>query len=291
MYKRGHSAEVPMRPGSGRKWSEVCEQVQLPDGAVRASPPFKSDPAMWSASLVEVVDDQAECFEPMRPATPPKKLKLIMPDPVRIMQKTLIMPESDGKLQMPVSLRVGRVAPLKRDPYRRDAQRRLTRAKFSLESFVEYFKGVSAKVDENIKNDRMPTTAKLDAFTSRLLESTRKQLRHAPKTLKHSLQVIVSRHFQKFWDFAKNEKVAAITPEELKATLVSLIEALASEFKLLKPDTDQMVISVEKLEETTCGSTNVLDNAPGALVVPADDAIDHDDCCLENTPASEATDL
>mmetsp|Transcript_13471 Transcript_13471/g.31947 ORF Transcript_13471/g.31947 Transcript_13471/m.31947 type:complete len:376 (-) Transcript_13471:72-1199(-) len=33
----------PQRPGpAGKKWSEVCEQVQKPDGSVRTSPPFKS---------------------------------------------------------------------------------------------------------------------------------------------------------------------------------------------------------------------------------------------------------
>jgi len=119
---------------------------------------------------------------------------------------------------------------LKRDPYGRDAPRNCEAKKeWSPEPLAKYLKGVVGQIDTNIQNHRLPTAEKLDAFVNRLVANTHRQLRHAPKKVRHSLNGLCARRFHRYWNFARNEKVRNTTPEELTSTLLCIVEALLSE--------------------------------------------------------------
>lgn len=119
---------------------------------------------------------------------------------------------------------------LKRDPYGRDAPRKNTKSEWSPEPLAKYLKGVASQIDANIQNHRLPTAEKLDTFVNRLVLHTHRQLRHAPKKVRHTLNALCARRFQRFWNFSRNEKVRTTTPEELTSTLLGLVEAILSEF-------------------------------------------------------------
>jgi len=120
--------------------------------------------------------------------------------------------------------------PLKWDPYGRDGPRRCeVKCEWSVEPLAKYLKGVASKIDTNVQNHCIPTNEKLDSFVSRLVANTHRQIKHAPKKLRHSLQSMFSTRFRKFWDFVRNEKVKTATPEELKGALISVIEALTAD--------------------------------------------------------------
>lgn len=118
--------------------------------------------------------------------------------------------------------------PLKRDPYDRDKCIEAKGAS-SVERLAKYLKGIVQQIDSNLHNKRLPTAERLDTFVSRLVVNMQHQLRHVPKKNQHSLQALFRQHFRKFWNFVKNEKVMATTPEELKWVLVTLVENLVSE--------------------------------------------------------------
>jgi len=127
--------------------------------------------------------------------------------------------------------------PLKWDPYGRDGSRRLEikTSGWSVEPLAKYLKGVAMQIDANLRDECLPTSERLEAFVSRLVANTQRKLKQAPRKVKHTLQALSARRFQKFWNFARNEKVRATTPEELKWALLTLIENLISEFAV-NPD-------------------------------------------------------
>jgi hypothetical protein len=128
--------------------------------------------------------------------------------------------------------------PLKWDPYGRDGNRRWLEFKssgWSVEPLARYLKCVAMQIDANLRDECLPTTERLEVFVSRLVANTQRKLKQAPRKVKHTLQVLFTRRFQKFWNFARNEKVRATTPEELKWALLTLIENLISEFAV-NPD-------------------------------------------------------
>lgn len=124
--------------------------------------------------------------------------------------------------------------PLKRDPYGRDgssSMRRLeTESGWSVKPLAEYLKGVAMQIDTNLRDECLPSAERLETFVSRLVAHTKKQLRHAPKKDRNTLQALFTSRFQKFWDFTQNQKVRSTSPEELKWALVTLVENLFAEF-------------------------------------------------------------
>lgn len=118
------------------------------------------------------------------------------------------------------------------DPYGRDVPRRNCEVKgeWSVEPLVKYLRRVVTQIDANIEQKRVPTAEKFDAFVARLMANTHRLLKHTPKKMRQTLQGMLSRRFQRFWNFARSEKVRSATPEELKSMLTCLIEALVSEF-------------------------------------------------------------
>lgn len=123
--------------------------------------------------------------------------------------------------------------PFKRDPCGRDGSstRRLeTRNGWSVEPLAKYLKGVALQIDTNLRDECLPSAERLEAFVSRLVLHTKKQLKHAPKKDRYTLQALFNSRFQKFWDFAQNQKVRSTSPEELKLALVTLVENLFVEF-------------------------------------------------------------
>lgn len=119
---------------------------------------------------------------------------------------------------------------LKRDPYGRDGPRKCqAKNEWSPEPLAKYLKGVVSQIDTNIQLNRLPTAEKLDAFVNRLVANTHRQLRHAPKKVRHTLNDLCARRFHRFWNFARNEKVRTTTPEELTSALLCIVEALQSE--------------------------------------------------------------
>jgi len=124
--------------------------------------------------------------------------------------------------------------PLQRDPYGRDgssSMRRLeTKNGWSVEPLAKYLKGVALQIDTNLRDECLPSAERLETFVSRLVSHSKKQLKHAPRKDRHTLQALFSSRFQKFWDFAQNQKVRSTSPEELKWALVTLVENLFAEF-------------------------------------------------------------
>lgn len=117
--------------------------------------------------------------------------------------------------------------PLKNDPCGRDAPRESERnGSWSVEPLTKYLKSIVKKIDSNLRDKRLPTAEKLDAFVSGLVATTQRQLKHAPRKVRPVLQAMFSRRFQNFWNFVPNEKVRSTAPEELKLALTGLIEAL-----------------------------------------------------------------
>eukprot|EP00747_Dinoflagellata_sp_TGD_P183919 gnl/TRDRNA2_/TRDRNA2_39144_c0_seq1.p1 gnl/TRDRNA2_/TRDRNA2_39144_c0~~gnl/TRDRNA2_/TRDRNA2_39144_c0_seq1.p1 ORF type:complete len:520 (-),score=82.64 gnl/TRDRNA2_/TRDRNA2_39144_c0_seq1:40-1599(-) len=127
--------------------------------------------------------------------------------------------------------------PLRWDPYGRDVPRGNTLAQnvWSVDSLAKYLRNVIVQIDLNLQNRCVPSADKLDAFVQRLVANVHRQIKHAPKKVKHTLNNICAKRFQKFWNFARNEKARTTTPEELRTTLNSLVEALLAEFSV-NPD-------------------------------------------------------
>lgn len=126
--------------------------------------------------------------------------------------------------------------PLTNDPLGRDGSRRHgVRDAWSVEPLVKYLKGVAQQIDANLRNEKLPTSERLDTYVSKVVSNSRRKLHHAPRKVRHMLQTLFSRRFQKFWNFTRNEKVRSTTPEELKWVLSALIEQLVAEFAV-NPD-------------------------------------------------------
>lgn len=299
--------------GGGKKWSEVCERVQQPDGSVRISPPFKSSGAATVASAGsppkprpqtaghslgvrrlaggvgtginpgnssssrggsskgcssrggssgkssrsssrDVARDgdvssrcSSGCWETSTnsslaaPSPSDSKLDLLMPDPIRtgFVLPPALLDDSDaleGKGVQSVSTsaesppadsenRPG--ISLKWDPYGRDAPRRCeVKPSWSVDPLTKYLKGVVGQINTNVQDKRVPTSEKLDAFVSRLVSNTQRQLKHAPRKVRHTLQALFSSRFLKFWNYVRNEKVRTTSPEELRGALGELVDAL-----------------------------------------------------------------
>jgi hypothetical protein len=118
------------------------------------------------------------------------------------------------------------------DPYGRDAPRRNgdMKGEWSVEPLAKYLKRVAMQIDSNIETHSVPSKEKLDGFVARLVAHTQRLLKHAPKKMRPTLQGLISRRFQRFWIFARNEKVRSTNPEELKGILNCLVEALLTEY-------------------------------------------------------------
>jgi hypothetical protein len=118
------------------------------------------------------------------------------------------------------------------DPYGRDVPKQTCEVKveWSVEPLVKYLKKTAMQIEANIETHRLPTAEKLNAFITRLIANTQRLLKHAPKDLRSRLQLMLSRRFQRFWNFSRNEKVRSTNPEELKSVMTSLIEMLMLEF-------------------------------------------------------------
>jgi hypothetical protein len=127
--------------------------------------------------------------------------------------------------------------PLNLDPFGRDTHE--VKSEWSVEPLAKYLKRVSIRIDSNIRNHRQPTVEKLDAFVSSLVSTTHRHLRRAPKKVRQPLTGLCTRRFHRFWDFARNQKLRATTPDELRSTLVCLTEALLAEFTAW-PSCDQV---------------------------------------------------
>eukprot|EP00435_Cladocopium_sp_Y103_P014947 s1451_g3.t1 len=136
------------------------------------------------------------------------------------------MPDTRG-----VDVSVG--MPLRWDPFGRDgARRQEVKGDWTPDSLAKYLKGVAVQIDNNLNHGRLPTAERLDAFVSRLVLNSQRQLKHAPKKVRHRLQATFALRFQTFWNFSRNEKVRNISPEELKGILTALVENLSSHHDL-----------------------------------------------------------
>jgi len=124
----------------------------------------------------------------------------------------------------PVESRPG--MPIKWDPYGRDAPRPNLVKDWSVEPLLKYTKSVVLQINANLQDKRLPSAEKLDSFVARIVSHTQRQLKHAPRKVRHTLQGIFSKKFQKFWNYVRNERVRATTPDELKDALLRLVEAL-----------------------------------------------------------------
>lgn len=123
--------------------------------------------------------------------------------------------------------------PLRWDPFGRDGVRRQeVKSEWTPDSLAKYLKGVAVQIDNNLTHGRLPTVERLDAFVSRLVLNLQRQLKHAPKKVRHRLQATFALRFQTFWNFSRNEKVRNISPEELKGILTALVENLSSHHDL-----------------------------------------------------------
>jgi len=123
--------------------------------------------------------------------------------------------------------------PGKKDPFGRDnPERREVRSEWSAEPLAKFLQGIVSQIDANLQNHCVPTSEKLDTFVSRLVANTHRQMKHAPKRIRKLLQDLFAKRFQKIWNFVRNEKVRSISPEELKAALIGLIESLTSDFEV-----------------------------------------------------------
>lgn len=117
---------------------------------------------------------------------------------------------------------------MKADPFGRDVPRHgQVKADWSVEPLIKYLKKVLKTVDTNLRDKRLPTTEKLDAFVSRLVRQTSRIVERAPKKVRSNLRAVISRSFNRFWNFVRNEKVRVPTPEELHRALSQLIDSLA----------------------------------------------------------------
>lgn len=118
-------------------------------------------------------------------------------------------------------------APMKADPFGRDVPRHgALKAVWSVEPLIKYLKNVLQRIDANMQDTRLPTAEKLDAFVSRLVGQTSRIVERAPKKVRVHLRALISRHFNRFWNFVRNEKVRVPTPEELHKSLLQLIDGL-----------------------------------------------------------------
>mmetsp|Transcript_34867 Transcript_34867/g.89528 ORF Transcript_34867/g.89528 Transcript_34867/m.89528 type:complete len:369 (+) Transcript_34867:141-1247(+) len=248
---RGGSSRGGSSGKSSRKSSRSSSRDIARDGDISS----RCSSGCWETST--------NSSEPSRPRTPPDAAQspfaskgLLMPDPIRT---SLILPPAllddehpaENKRESPCMeevpgptcdepLAVGDTRPgmpLKWDPYGRDGSRRLEikTSGWSVEPLAKYLKGVAMQIDANLRDECLPTSERLEAFVSRLVANTQRKLKQAPRKVKHTLQALSARRFQKFWNFARNEKVRATTPEELKWALLTLIENLISEFAV-NPD-------------------------------------------------------
>jgi len=118
--------------------------------------------------------------------------------------------------------------PHKSDPFGRDGVRQQEGKSWTPESLATYLKGVAVQIDDNLSHGRLPTPDRLDAFVSRLVVNSQRQLKHAPKKVRHQLQATFALRFQTFWNFTRNEKVRNITPDDLKNILTTLVENLSN---------------------------------------------------------------
>lgn len=235
------------RGGSSGKSSRSSSRERARDGDI-------------SSRCSSGLESSTNSSEPSRPHTPPDAVQapfapeaLKMPDPIRtipLIPTALLGEEQVSETKPEVisnntemlgstcgddasvvatdgSVRPG--MPLKRDPYGRD-RRVEAKGEWSVEPLAKYLKGVVQQIDGNLRDKRIPTAERLDAFVSRLVKITQRQLRHAPKRIRHSLKTLFEQRFRKFWNFSKNEKVTTTTPEELKWVLVNLVEQLVSEY-------------------------------------------------------------
>ena len=129
---------------------------------------------------------------------------------------------------------------IKWDPCGRDGPRKYepkSANEWSAEPLAKYIKSVAAQIEANVQNSCVPTAEKLDSFVFKLVAYTHRQMRHAPKKARHTLQTLFSRRFQRFWNFVRNEKVSTTTPEELRASLASVVEALVADLSFgVNPD-------------------------------------------------------
>eukprot|EP00929_Paragymnodinium_shiwhaense_P098604 TRINITY_DN60089_c1_g1_i1.p2 TRINITY_DN60089_c1_g1~~TRINITY_DN60089_c1_g1_i1.p2 ORF type:complete len:449 (-),score=93.94 TRINITY_DN60089_c1_g1_i1:169-1515(-) len=124
------------------------------------------------------------------------------------------------------------------DPCGRDGPRRSTRPKdseWSAEPLAKYIKSVAAQIEANLQNHFPISTENFDKYVFRVVANTHRQMRHAPRKAKHSLEGLFSKRLEKFWHFMHNKKLKATTPEELRLALCSIVEALVTEFSV-NPD-------------------------------------------------------
>lgn len=160
-----------------------------------------------------------------------------------------------------VTLTLGdaRGATLKRDPYGRDKPRYSAKPEWTVDPLARYLRGVVSQIEANLQNHCLPTTEKLDAFVTRLVANTHRQMKHAPRNVRHPLRGIFERRFKKFWVFARNEKIRPTTPEELKNTLTGLIEALSSEFGAEEHGTLLVQLKAPRAQRRAASQTSTTD--------------------------------
>jgi len=249
----GSSLGGSSRGGSSGKSSRSSSRDQGRDGDISS----RASSGCW--------DTSTNSSENSRPRTPPDvapspsgSKALLMPDPIRtglMLPPALLDDENASNNKDDANCgeevvdtttnntdynqeepRPGMT--FKWDPYGRDVPRRSeVKGDWSVEPLAKYLKRVVQQIDANIQNHRLPTAEKLDAFVSRLVSNTHRQLKHAPKKFRHTLQAMLSHRFKRFWNFTRNEKVRTTNPEELKSTLIYLIDALVSEFAVC-PDAE-----------------------------------------------------
>jgi len=145
--------------------------------------------------------------------------------------------------------------PLKWDPFGRDGSRRPeVKGEWSPEPLAKYLKGIVLQIDTNVRDGHVPTAERLDAFVSRLVANSQRQLKHAaPRKVRHRLQAMFALRFQKFWNFTRNEKVRTITAEELKWILSGLVENLANSDFAINSEQQQHLAQPKPLRHYSYG--------------------------------------
>jgi len=258
----GSSRDGSSRGGSSGKSSRSSSRDKAYDGEISS----RCSSGCW--------DTSTNSSEQSRPRTPPDvapspsgSKALLMPDPVRTGQIFLpvfiddestqisenktetegitvddvndevrqILDQDISSISHAPDPRSGPIS-FKWDPYGRDVPRfHEQKQEWSVGPLAKYLKRVVQQIDSNIENKRQPTADKLDAFVARLMGNLHRQLKHAPKKHRHTLQGMISKRFQRVWNFGRNEKVRNTTPEELKSIILNLVDNLLSEFPVAGP--------------------------------------------------------
>jgi len=152
------------------------------------------------------------------------------------------------------------------DPYGRDGSSSSSRCRpetkhgWSPEPLAQYLTDAVMQIDSNLRDEQVPTSERLQEYVTKLVDHTRRRLKHAPKKDRLALQALFTQRLQRFWDFGQNQKARSTTPEvasacpdmerdavrqlqELKSALVAIVENLLVDFAM---NTDTLLLAQPK---------------------------------------------